>query len=416
MNDGRALAPLHGYQVAAARRHALLLTISASAFFAFWLPSSVGGVISRPLSMVSIAGTCALFVVMLLMSSRMAPRLNIAVGASIMLLLGLFTITSPFEQISPGVILIYGAQALLFMLDLRHVTSRHVERACQLLTALAIVLGYALAFDVGAADRLVIGWYSAFYRELLGNMVTLLDKPVLTFATHSMAGFMIYMLFYVQFTTWRVRGGRTALAAALALVGLLVLLRSTTGMAYAVIAVAQLGFVVMRAFVRHSALGVVAAALVAALGLMASGFDAAAQVDRVQEAVLGDRIRGLTARYAGDGLLAGNFAYLSDSPLAPIGVSASESLYLGDSGIVVNMLRGSVFLVVAAYLGLWLFLTTNLTDRRSAAWLWWATLLFEIGFTPMQYFRFVAFVPLLVVTLNTVNDRFRPARRLAATG
>jgi hypothetical protein len=84
-------------------------------------------------------------------------------------------------------------------------------------------------------------------------------------------------------------------------------------------------------------------------------------------------------------------------------------LYLGDSGVVVNALRGSVPLLIAVYGGLWLFLVSNLADRRTAAWIWFCTVLFEIGFTPLQYFRFVAFVPFLVVYLNTATATGRSA-------
>ncbi len=129
---------------------------------------------------------------------------------------------------------------------------------------------------------------------------------------------------------------------------------------------------------------------------------------------MGDRVRGLFARYAAEGLLASNFAYLSESPLSPIGFTVTETLYLGDSGVVVNLLRGSVPLLVAVYLGLFMFLRFNLRDRRTALWLWCVVVLFEIGFTPLQYFRFVAFVPFMIVYLNSLGPpASSPAGRAA---
>jgi hypothetical protein len=236
-------------------------------------------------------------------------------------------------------------------------------------------------------------------------MVIVFNKPVLTFATHSMAGFMIYLLFYMQLRGWQLRGDRWRLGAALGFLGLLVLLTSTTGLAFAVVGGVQLASIGYRRRLRGRYLVILILLLAAVAGPIASGLDFDAQYRRVEAAIVGDRIRGLSARYAGDGLLAGNFAYLSESPFAPIGVGATDSLYLGDSGIVVNLLRGSVLLVAAVYGGLWLFLVTNLHDRRTARWLWVWTLMFEIGFTPMMYFRFVAFVPFLVVYLNSIGAR-----------
>ena len=384
-------------------RRLLVSVVVAASLFAFYLPSSIDGVISQPLSVVSIAGTCVLLASMWLLSDRQTPPLSVAAALSIVLLLAIFTVISPFEQTSRGVALLYVVQALLFLQSLRRLRSAAVETTFVAVTVVSLVLGYALALDVAMADRFVLQWYGAFYPELLGNMVTIGNKPVLTFATHSMAGFMIYLFFFMHLTAWRMRGDWWRLAAAVASVGLLVLLRSTTGQAFAGLAALQLVLLVhyLPAWVRALA---VVALLVAGYGVFtALGMDLGALASQVGDAIVGDRIRGLFSRYASDGLLASNMSYLSNSPLWPIGLGATDALYLGDSGVVVNLLRGSVPLLLAVYGGWWLFLRANLTDRRAAAWIWACTVLFEIGFTPLQYFRFVAFVPFLVVYLNSVS-------------
>ena len=385
------------------------MTVAVSVLFAFYLPSSVGGVISRPLSIVSIGGTCALLVVILVASRRLAPSLNVAAALSVWLLLGLFTVTSPFEAYSPGVTLLYVAQGLLFLIDLRGVTSRALTVLFQVITAISLVLGYALTLDVGVADRLMVTWYGAFYPELLGNMVIIFNKPVLTFGTHSMAGFMIYLFFYLHVRAWLTQGGWWRLAAAGAFLGLLVALTSTTGLAFAAVAVLQGAWLLQRALPQQRALMAAAILLALLAGAAALGLDAGTLLARVEDAIVGDRVRGLFSRYATDGLLASTMKYLSESPLRPIGVGATDTLYLGDSGLVVNLLRGSVPLLIAVYGGLWLFLRTNLDDRRSAMWLWVCIVLFEVGFTPLQYFRFLGFVPFMVVYLNTVSLPVAPS-------
>ena len=383
------------------RERVLVATIVVATVFAFYLPSSVSAVISRPLGVLSIAGTCVLLAVIWAASERRTPMLNVAAALGVGLLLAFFTVTSPFEAIAPGVTMLYLALMLLFLLDLRQLRTRTVERAFVVITLVSLGLGYALALNVQVADRLLVQWYGAFYPELLGNMVVLDDKPVLTFATHSMAGFMIYLFFFMHLRAWEARGNWWRLGAAVAFVGLLALLRSTTGQAFAAVAGLQLLGLVRFVPARLRTLAVVAL-LVAGYGVfVARGTDVEALAARVSEAVVGDRVRGLFSRYATDGLLASSINYLSDSPFTPIGLGATDTLYLGDSGVVVNALRGSVPLLLAVYGGLWLFLVSNLASRRTAAWIWFCTVLFEIGFTPLQYFRFVAFVPFLVVYLNT---------------
>jgi hypothetical protein len=383
------------------RERLLLALIVAAACFAFYLPSSVGSAISRPLSVVSIAGMCGLLAAIVVVSGRVAPAMNLVAAASTMFLLTVFTVTSPFDDYSPGVLMLYGALAILYLQNLRALRSPRIEQAFRVVTAISLGAGYAVALNVAAADRLLVTWYSGFYQELVPNMV-LLNKPVLTFATHSMAGFMVYLLFYMQWYGWRCLGGWWRLTAAIGYIGLLAALTSTTGMAYFVVASAQVGVFTARR-VRYKALAA-GLVLLAAVALVASrDIDYGALVRQTQAAVVGDRVRGLAARYGSEGLLAGNMAYLAESPLSPIGFGATDTLYLGDSGIVVNILRGSLPLLLAVYVGLWLFLDANLRDRRTAIVVFLATLAFEVGFNPMMYFRFVAFVPFLVVYMNSVT-------------
>lgn len=381
----------------------LLAVIGVAGLFAFYFPSSLDGEISRPLAIASIAGTAALLAGMLWLTHARASAAQIAVSASIMAVPALFTITSPFEAYSPGVVIIYLGLALLCALDLRHVDG-HLLRPLQwLLSIVSLAWGYALAFDVKATDDVTVAWYSAFYPELVSNMVVLLDKPVLSFATHSMAGFMLYLLFYLHYRAWRAGRGDLELAAALGFVGLLFLLRSTTGFAFGVLAAAELVMAVAVVWPRYLATTLLVLVFGGAVAFLGLGVDVPAMLQSVSAVVVGDRISGLFARYAAEGLLSGNLAFMSRSPLTPIGFSATESLYLGDSGLVLNTLRGSVLLLAAVYGAFWLFLRTNLDRARIAAWLWACVVLFELGFTPMQYFRFVAFVPLFVVLLNVVD-------------
>jgi hypothetical protein len=174
-------------------------------------------------------------------------------------------------------------------------------------------------------------------------------------------------------------------------------------MVYAAVASLQLaGLALSRR--RHVAVPLAAVTLVVVL-MSIFLFESAtsAVVDRAREALVGDKIRGLASRYAAGGLLAGSLAYVSQHPLQPIGFGFSERLYYADSGYVVNMLRGSVPLVAAMYGGLFLFLRSNLRRPRVAVWIFFVIVAFEIGFTPLHYFRFIGFAPFMIVYLNSLE-------------
>ncbi len=204
---------------------------------------------------------------------------------------------------------------------------------------MALVAGYAVALDVGVVDAFLVRWYGAFYPELLSNMVVANNKPVFSFATHSMAGFVYYVLFYRQLLQWRQGGGWWAAATAFGYLSLGVLLTSTTGWAFGGVAAAQLAMELARSAGRYAALAVIAVALVGVAAATALGLAPDRMLDTVQTALVGDRVHRIFARYASDGLLASSIAYLSESPFAPIGFSATASLDMGDSGVVANLLR-----------------------------------------------------------------------------
>jgi hypothetical protein len=371
---------------------------------AFYLPSSIAGEILRPLTVLSLLLTCGLLGGLALQRHGLGNPVLLADAFAMIGLLLLFTMVSPFPEISPGVVFIYIAIAILYVLNLREVVApRALRRFYLAINIVSLGLGFATAFNLPWADWLLITYYSAFYRELVSNMVGA-DKPVLTFATHSMAGFMIYLLFYISLVTYRRRRELLILVIACLHVVLLVRLSSTTGMAYAGIAALQLLALSVAAMRRVAVpLAAVAAVLVLA-GMLLFGGAASAAFDRVRGTLVGDKVRGLASRYAADGLLAGNLMYLSRHPLEPVGFAFSERLYYGDSGYVVNLVRGSVPLIALMYGGLFLFLRSNLRTPRVAMWIFLVILAFEVGFTPLQYFRFVGFAPFMIVYLNSLHE------------
>jgi hypothetical protein len=382
------------------------LLVVALAFFAFYVPSSFNGVISREMTIVSLIGTCVLLGMLVAAPRGLGSPLLVLNSLGMMALPLLFTITSGLGEYSPGVIFIYLQLALLYVANLRTLApSAVVPIGFFVINLVSIVMGFALALDVKVADEFVKANYSAFYKELVSNMVDIFSKPVLTFGTHSTAGFMYYLFFYLCFTTYRTAGSRINLVFALCYIALMFAVTSTTGTFFAGVALFQMVWHLGRRYqwaATPLALAATATPLILILVFEGAASDAAGSF---RSALVGDKYRGLASRYATQGLLAGNFAYLAEHPLSPIGFSFSESLFLGDSGYIVNMVRGSLPLAVMVYGGLLLFLRYNLQSRTAALWIWLVIMAFEIAFTPLQYFRFVGFLPLALAYLNSVSHR-----------
>jgi hypothetical protein len=132
-------------------------------------------------------------------------------------------------------------------------------------------------------------------------------------------------------------------------------------------------------------------------------------VDSASRVIQGDKGAGLRARFSEQGNLAGNLAYLREHPFSPIGLTyGSQRLFYGDSGIVLVLLRGSLPLFLMTYFGFAYLLVRNLRLRGDALWLFAVTFAFEIGYTPLQSFRFTAFLPFAMVYLNDLPNEDQP--------
>jgi hypothetical protein len=143
-----------------------------------------------------------------------------------------------------------------------------------------------------------------------------------------------------------------------------------------------------------------------------------AGADRVRGLFVGDRVHGFLVRFGPDGLMEENIEYLRRHPLMPIGFGFSYQLYLGDCGILVTLLRGGFPAVLCVYGGLLAFFRRNVSGAAAAVWLWAVTTAFEIGFQPLQSFRFVGLLPLYVVCLNALlaGRDAGPSRADGSTG
>jgi hypothetical protein len=388
-------------------RAALALAAAALGLF---LPSSVEGQILRALTVIDLAATVAVLggmVALGLTKDRWARACAVAVPAT----LTLTTWISPFESHSPGLVAIYGALALLYLVDLRGARLGTLEgRALLALHILLAGAGVAIVVDVSLLDRLLVWLYSAFYPTLVPRMVAL-QKPVLTFATHSLAALLFYFLFLTALAGHAARGSAAWLVLVPTHLMLLLLLRSTTSIVLTVCATAVLVARGWRGSAWHGV--AVAAAVAAAAGLVVAvvHWTDRPVVDLVSYGVLGDRRRGLSARFAPGGLLAPTLAYIQAHPWRPIGITYTDQLYLGDSGILMTWLRGSLPLFLAVYGGLFRFLVTNLASARMAVWLWVVIVAAEVALVPLQYFRFVTILPLTVVALNTFGIAGEVSRR-----
>ena len=374
------------------------------ALFGLYVPSSVSGLISHPLNVVALIGTMVGIAALLVTSPSSGPRRAVQAACLIASVLAGATVLSPFIEVSPGVVVLYAVLGLLLATDLRGLQSgTTVVRCFAAVSVVSLLVGTLLVADVQVVDRTILAWYTSFRPELATEMVVLDHKPVLTFGTHSMASFMVYLFFHMSLSAYQAGRGRTWLLAAAGYLWLLTHLHATTATLLLLLAGAELIWIAVRPAPRSTRLASAGVAAMAVVGAAIWLAAAPAAADAVRVLVLGDSSHGFIARYGAGGLLAANLDYLAAHPFAPIGVTFTPSLYLGDSGVVINALRGSLPLVVVVYGGVLAFAMGNLRSRFDGILLGCLIAAFELGFTPLQYFRFLAVLPLIVVFMNSIH-------------
>jgi hypothetical protein len=335
---------------------------------------------------------------------RSSTVIVVALPMAVLLAGGTFHIVlTRSDPVALGTALEYSLLLLILSLDLRNVSPGRLIRFLWFaFNLIGIACGVAILAGNDQVGNFLITHYSAFYDELLPNMM-LFHKPVLTFATHSLAGFFLYLFFWINWELYK--QGRALFASILALAWLAVLigLVSFTSAGFAVFALAQVTVWLWKH--NRGALVVVTVGIVAtvALGVRFIGdyFDVS-EVPELLTVLYNSDISGPGARYGAGGSEREHLEYLVNHPLSPVGFSGPVSNATVDSAPIVYLLRGSVPLLCLIYFGLYRFLRFNLDSRHHAITLFLVIVAFETGFNVLTYYRTFFLLPLVVIALNAV--------------
>ncbi len=400
--------PVQQIQTRSARDMLRSATICVLFVAGLFFPTSVQTVFSR--SLMGIAyGVCTML--LLLLFATTPPRRNSVthfLPLFIVPLLLVFTFLSPLNSYTPGAIGPYILLTALFMLNVEDVQPGPLlRRLFASANLVAVVICFGIILGNHAIGDFIEAHYSAFYPELVTNMIWF-HEPVLTFATHSLAGFFFYLLFYLNLRTFEVTRKSLYLALAACYIVFSLALISVTGWALASLAAAQLlwkGF----ARVRHKWLvagTVVACALIVAAVEPAAGtyVDQVGKFVNAGMAVVTAPGRGFVGRWTTQGALAYDLHYLAIHPFSPVGITDHYGLMFADCGVLEHWLRGSVILVGLVYTGLFSFLKRNVAGTSDCYVLLAVILAFEVGFSSLTYFRTSYLLPFFIVYLNGLRQ------------
>lgn len=319
---------------------------------------------------------------------------------SITPLLLVFSGTSGLPTLKLGALAGYGLLSLLCLVDVRDIpVSRWLDRIWQIINVVNIGGGIAILAGFRPVDDFIIRFYSFGYEDLLPNML-LWRRPVLTFASHSIAGFFWYLFFWINLQAYKARREKIFIVFSIFYLFFTYSMLSVTGLLLGFIATVQLGIFAWSRTRRKLAVSVVLISLfLISMNFWPSKSTWPDAVD-IGKRILQDPQNGFLGRFLPDGTMYEDVQYIKDHPLSPVGASYKAGMMFGDSGPVEYVLRGSLPLLLLVYGGFYYFLRRNLVSRRHAYFLFAATLAFELGISALTYFRTFCLLPVFVVYLN----------------
>jgi hypothetical protein len=336
------------------------------------------------------------------------PILIVLVGCSVAAL-----IRGPVD-LDPGLLVRFSALALVLSLNLQRLRPGPLVNGAFVLANLVnIACGIAVLVGLEPVTSFIPKYYWTSDSNLVPLMMSL-HKPVLTFGSHALGGLFTYLFFWMNWEDFRLRGKKLSLLFALGYFLLLLGLMSFTSIGFAALAIAQIAIWLWK---RDPKLTAVARAFAEEIGSLAD-------LPQIADAAfLNSDFSGPAARYGAGGSLGPAITYMFRHPLSPIGLARSASafdiessshFFVGDSGPVEYLLRGSVPLLFLIYFGFYRFLRNNLALNAHCRLLFFSILAFEAGYSALDSSRTFFLLPFLVIYLNQAasTEVIRPTHRI----
>jgi len=384
------------------------------AFFSLFWPTSINTVIMPHLTLTGNVICLAVLIVGALFGWIRLNATLFVISWMLMIVLFLMTFLSPYKDITFGAIVPYITMAFVASVNIKELRfSQGQIRFIFWISVFLCILCWAVIFD----SKLVIDVQESYYQivpDLFNYMVAWANKPVLMFATHSVAGFAYFIFSVVLFlygnkeTSFYKKNVLYFLS--LNFFVLLVFLISNTGfLLFAGLLVFYMYRFVFAKGVMPIFVFVLLVLLLFTIYIEEIFILLGIAIDSVSD-VSSTKNNGILSRFTLGSRLAGSYEYVFNSPIIGVGFTDGGKLAFGDNMLSEYVLRGGVFgylLVVIAVFG---FFYSNIKSVSAALLMFAFVMLSDTGYPLWVAFRFVFLFPLLVVLINHLSDSTSPIK------
>ncbi|MCA1929384.1 hypothetical protein [Rheinheimera sp.] len=371
---------------------------------ALFFPTSINGVINPHLSLIGNLIALIVFFAGIMIGSLRLSLTLFAISLAFMLLLAVMTILSPFSQITLGAVVPYVTFLSVCSINIKSVVFTKAQRRVVIFLIIILLIScFLVVFDFKPFIAFQESYYQMF-PDLFDFMMNWAKKPVLMFATHSVAGFAYFLIALILFIFARIADSKairySLFLASISFSVFLVLLLSNTGFILFVVMLLIYLFSMFKAFGVWGWL----ISLIVLVALVSINIDVITTVLSFAWdsfiTVASSKNNGLLARFTLDSRLAGSYEYVFNSPFVGVGFTDHPSLAFGDNLLSEYVLRAGFLGYLLVLILVFGFFYSNLKLKTVAILLFIFVILSDLGYPLFVALRFVFIFPLIIVLSN----------------
>jgi hypothetical protein len=378
------------------------ILISLLIIIGLFTPTSIDSNISKKMLYFNLFFVLAIFLMLLFINFKV-KKIFIFSFIFINAILLIFTMFSPFSIYSYGAGTLYLLLSLLFCLNLKDVkVNPFISKVFIVVNLLNVTSGILIINNNMKIKDLFVTYYSNFYPELLPNAM-FFNKPVLTFSTHSIAGFYFFIFTFLNLKTFEKTNKLLYLLFSIPYIIFLLALNSNTGYFYFFISIIYFMYILGKT---KRSLFILFMILIGIFSIFKQDIlvETVGNISTSMEEKFSSRRNGFIGRFSDDGNLRNNLDFIANHPFEGVGIGYSPELMYADSGIIETCLRGTILFTIVIYISFFLFLKSNLMSKKTAFFLYFVFMLFELGFSNLIYFRTLYILPFIIVYLNHLES------------
>lgn len=320
------------------------------------------------------------------------------------------TLFNPGERVRNVAGGTYILLSLLFIANFKNIPiGKSIKTVFNVVNFLLIIIGFAMVSYNQLIYNIFVDYYSDFYQELVPNMLAR-GKPILTFGTHSLAAFYLFIFFYLNIRTYASNKKIIYFLASISYLYFCVALQSNSGYVFLLFGVGVLIF-----NLRHKIISLSVVTATILLIMIFNPVETKVYLDTVQlniETATLSSSHGIDGRYSEEGNQAADIRHIVDNPFKPTGLSMAfgSELTYHDSGLIATTLEGTIILTVLLYGTLFVFLKRNIVNNKNALIIFFSLMLIQLGYNNLFYFRAVCIIPFVILYLNSLEENANDAK------